>query len=148
MQPESIQYIEMTIDHYHQVIDVWQQTEHMMLRDADSRESIARYLARNPGLSFVAIIDNKVVGAILVGTDGRRGYVQHLAVLNQYRGQNIGKTLVDKAIHALLAQGIGKSHLFVSVDNHQAERFYGKHGWFERDEVRMYSFNATDTENI
>lgn len=139
---------EMTASDYSAVLSVWQQTEHMLLREADSRQSIARYLQRNPGLSFVAVDHDEIVGAILVGTDGRRGYVQHLAVMSHCRGKGIGQSLVNRAVEALLAQGIAKTHLFVSVDNPQAERFYGKQGWFERDEVRMYSFNATETDNV
>ncbi len=71
---------EMHISDYSQVIGLWSTTEAMLLRDADSKENIGKYLKRNPNLSFVALDGDKIIGAILVGTDGRRGYVQHLAV--------------------------------------------------------------------
>ncbi len=73
---------EMVISDYDAVIALWCQTEGMSIRDADSKESISRYLERNPGLSFVVgnENENEIVGAVLVGTDGRRGYLQHLAV--------------------------------------------------------------------
>ncbi|MFS1430561.1 GNAT family N-acetyltransferase, partial [Vibrio splendidus] len=71
---------EMAISDYDSVIALWCQTEGMSIRDADSKESIASYLDRNPGLSFVAESNNEIIGAVLVGTDGRRGYLQHLAV--------------------------------------------------------------------
>ncbi|WP_233407810.1 GNAT family N-acetyltransferase [Marinomonas spartinae] len=139
---------EMTITDYDAVIELWRQTESMSLREADSRESIERYLNRNEGLSFVALNEDEVVGAVLVGTDGRRGYLQHLAVSLPLRGQKIGQALVDKSIKALALIGIHKTHLFVHNDNLNAQGFYEMLGWFPRDEVRMYSFNSSMSRNV
>ncbi|MDG3087759.1 GNAT family N-acetyltransferase [Vibrio hannami] len=138
----------MLISDYDQVIKLWSGTEAMLLRDADSRTNIERYLKLNPGLSFVAQHSSEIKGAILVGTDGRRGYVQHLAVHKSERGNGIGKLLISSAIKALEANGISKTHLFVANDNINAQRFYESIGWLPRDEVRMYSFNASDYENV
>ena len=144
---------EMQLKDYEEVITLWQQTESMSLRDCDSKESIGYYLERNAGLSFVALDQGnthqtKLIGAVLVGTDGRRGYLQHLAVSQAYRGQKIGYQLVEKSIGALAEIGIPKTHLFVHQDNLKAQAFYEKLGWFARDEIRMYSFNASSNENV
>ncbi|WP_394145636.1 GNAT family N-acetyltransferase [Vibrio atypicus] len=139
---------EMDISDYSQVIELWSETEAMLLREADSRENIGRYLIRNPGLSFVALDREVVVGAILVGTDGRRGYVQHLAVDSRCRGEGIGAKLISQAVNALENIGIAKTHLFVANENLNAQSFYEKLGWFPRDEVRMYSFNSSPSSNI
>lgn len=139
---------EMTIADYNQVIKLWSATEAMLLRDADSRESIERYLNLNPNLSFVAESSGQIVGAILAGSDGRRGYVQHLVVHESERGAGIGKQLITSVISALEAIGISKTHLFVANDNINAQQFYESLGWFLRDEVRMYSFNASKNQNI
>ncbi|WP_159653271.1 GNAT family N-acetyltransferase [Vibrio atypicus] len=139
---------EMDISDYSQVIALWSETEAMLLREADSRENIGRYLTRNPGLSFVALDGEVVVGAILVGTDGRRGYVQHLAVDSRCRGKGIGAKLISQAVTALEDIGIAKTHLFVANENLNAQSFYEKLGWFPRDEVRMYSFNSSPSSNI
>ncbi|MGD8232005.1 GNAT family N-acetyltransferase [Vibrio sp. TRT 1302] len=139
---------EMEIADYDKVIALWGQTEGMSIRDADSRESIANYLERNPELSFVAEINSEIVGAVLVGTDGRRGYLQHLAVSPQCRGKKLGRRLVDQAVNALAKIGIPKTHLFVYNDNINAQQFYQRLGWFARDEVRMYSFNSSSNNNV
>ncbi|ELX4171533.1 GNAT family N-acetyltransferase, partial [Vibrio vulnificus] len=97
---------EMEIADYDEVIALWVQTEGMSIRDADSKETIAIYLKRNPELSFVAEINNEIVGAVLVGTDGRRGYLQHLAVSPNFRGRKLGRELVDRAISSLAKIGI------------------------------------------
>lgn len=139
---------EMDIADYDDVIALWGQTEGMSIRDADSREMIGSYLKRNPDLSFVAESANEIVGAVLVGTDGRRGYLQHLAVSPSFRGQKLGRELVNQAITSLAKIGIPKTHLFVYNDNINAQQFYERLGWFARDEVRMYSFNSSSNSNV
>ncbi|KIE21191.1 GCN5 family acetyltransferase [Vibrio sinaloensis] len=139
---------EMDIADYDDVIRQWGKTDGMSLRDADSKESINDYLIRNPKLSFVAVSANEIVGAVLVGTDGRRGYLQHLAVSSNYRGKNLGRELVSQAISALANVGVPKTHLFVYNENVNAQQFYEKLGWFPRDEVRMYSFNSSSNNNV
>ncbi|EGQ8164531.1 GNAT family N-acetyltransferase [Vibrio parahaemolyticus] len=139
---------EMDIADYDDVIKLWGQTEGMSLRDADSKESINNYLIRNPNLSFVAVSANEIVGAVLVGTDGRRGYLQHLAVSSNFRGKSLGRKLVSQAISALANVGVPKTHLFVYNENVNAQQFYEKLGWFPRDEVRMYSYNSSSNNNV
>nr|WP_216610205.1 GNAT family N-acetyltransferase [Vibrio coralliilyticus] len=138
----------MAIEDYDAVIRLWLQTEGMSVRDADSRENIALYLDRNSNLSFVAISEGNIIGAVLVGTDGRRGYLQHLAVLPQFRGQRIGYQLISQSINALAKIGIPKTHLFVYDDNLNAQKFYEKLGWFPRDNIRMYSYNSSSNSNV
>lgn len=139
---------EMEISDYENVMALWGETEHLAIKDADSKPSIAAYLKRNPGLSFVVLDNEKTIAAVLVGTDGRRGYLQHLSVDSDYRGQGIGQQLVSRATDALAALGIAKTHLFVLSDNHAAQNFYQKMGWFARDEVRMFSFNSSSNRNV
>ncbi|WP_434764078.1 GNAT family N-acetyltransferase [Vibrio fortis] len=138
----------MEISDYQQVMALWSETEGMRLREADSEENIGKYLERNPNLSFVALQGEQIVGAILVGTDGRRGYIQHLAVSKACRGQGIGAKLISNAVDALSSIGIAKTHLFVINDNLNAQAFYENIGWYPRDEVRMFSFNASTVGNI
>ncbi|RKF22313.1 GNAT family N-acetyltransferase [Alginatibacterium sediminis] len=139
---------EMAIEDYAEVMLLWSEAEGLSLKDADSPENIAHYLKRNPGLSFVALNESEVIAAVLVGTDGRRAYLQHLAVSKEYRRRNIASELLRHTIQALAQIGISKTHLFVHVDNVKAQHFYEKLGWFARDEVRMYSFNSTSNPQV
>ncbi|EOB3980257.1 GNAT family N-acetyltransferase, partial [Vibrio cholerae] len=136
------------ISDYNEVIALWATTENVSLRDADSRPNIEAYLKRNQGLSFVAVSDSLVIGAVLVGTDGRRGYVQHLAVSSDFRGQGIGKCLIQKATDALSRIGISKTHLFVLIENVAAQDFYTKLDWYPRDEIRMFSYNSSSNPEV
>lgn len=144
----SVTFREMQIADYDNVMALWQQTDHMVIREADSRDNIIAYLDKNPNMSFVAILHGEVVGAVLAGTDGRRGYLQHLAVASQHRGKRIGKTLVEKVTDSFAQIGIEKTHLFVKADNEAAQEFYRSMGWEVRKEVKMYSFNASANVDI
>lgn len=132
---------------YDQVMTLWSHTEGLTLRDADSREGIARYLDRNPGLSFVARDMGQVVGAILVGTDGRRGYLQHLAVASSHRGQGLGRALAERSLRALRSQGIEKCHLMVREGNAAARAFWIHLGWCERADVVLMSHSDPKAPN-
>ena len=125
------------------LLQLWQQGEGLVLREADSPEAIAAYLARNPGLSFIALTQDQLIGCLLVGTDGRRGYLQHLVVQESHRGQGVGRALLQAATQALSAIGIDKSHLLVLADNESALAFYRHLGWMERSDVRLFSYTSS-----
>ena len=130
-----------TIDDYDSVITLWQQTEGVGLSSADSRESIQAYLERNPGMSFIAVEDGILVGAVLSGHDGRRGYIHHLSVHPNYRGRGIGRQLVDRCLAALQAVGIQKCHLFIFHQNHNGIGFWQSLGWTRRSDIGVMSKN-------
>lgn len=129
----------MTIEDYAEIYEMWNNTPGVGLSDADSEKSISRYLERNPNLSFVYYKDNKIVGTILCGHDGRRGYIHHTCVLPEYRGQGIGKALVEKALQALKNEGIDKCHLFVFCHNELGNNFWNGLGFEKRSDLYIYS---------
>lgn len=143
----TIEILELTISDYDDAIALWKSCEGISIRDADSRENIERYLNRNQGLSFKVIKDEKLVGTILCGHDGRRGYINHLAVLSDYRIQGIGKKLVESSVCELRLQGIEKCHLFVFVENIEARKFWHRLGWKQRKEIDMMSLNICESVN-
>lgn len=135
----SVAVREMTIEDYDPVYALWEASEGVGLSDADSKEGIHRFLERNPGLSFVALDGDQLVGAALCGHDGRRGYIHHLSVVRSHRRQGIGKSLVGRCMYALMRIGIAKCHLFVFDENQEAIKFWNKVGWTERVELMMMS---------
>lgn len=133
----------MQADDYPALLQLWQQSDGLVLRDADSPEAIAAYLARNPGLSFIALSQDQLIGCLLAGTDGRRGYLQHLVVRESHRGRGVGRALLQAATQALQAIGIDKTHLLVLADNEPALAFYRHLGWTERSDVRLFSYTSS-----
>lgn len=139
----------MTIDDYEQVLSLWLHTEGMGLRSLDdSREGISHFLNRNPSTCFVAHADGKIIGAILCGHDGRRGYIYHTVVDSAYRCRGIGSRLIDAAVAALQAEGITRVCLNVMETNETGKAFWLKKGWEKKDFLGFYSKSITDRENL
>jgi ribosomal protein S18 acetylase RimI-like enzyme len=81
------------------------------------------------------------------GHDGRRGYLQHLLVLPEFRRQGIANALVERCVSSLETQGIHKSHLDVFKTNTTAARYWQSQGWKLRDDIDRYSFTRAGNEN-
>lgn len=126
----------MTIDDYEQVFTLWRGTPGMGLNTLDdSNDGIAKYLARNPYTSFVAEKDGKIVGVILGGHDGRRGFIHHTAVVTSEQRNGIGTALVNAAMEALEREGINKVVLLVHSDNEKGNTFWEKQGFITRPDL-------------
>jgi len=131
MEPFAI--APMSIEHYGEAYDLWRRTEGIGLSATDSREATARYLERNPGLCFVALAGGHVVGTVMCGFDGRRGYLTHLAVDKAHRRKGFGRALVERAVDAMVSQGIIACNLFVLNENVEGRKFWESMGWIAPD---------------
>ena len=127
---------EMQIEDYDAVYALWLSCAGMGLNNLDdSAEGIARFLRRNPGTCFVAEEVGRVVGCILAGNDGRRGYIYHTAVHPDKRKHGIGTALVEKAVQALEDAGIHKAALVVFERNDIGNAFWEKMGFTAREDL-------------
>lgn len=126
---------------------LWSATEGMCLRDADSPEALTRYLERNAGMSCVARENGCLVGVSLAGHDGRRGYLNHVAVASAHRKHGIGRKLVELCLAALREHGIMKCHLFVYQGNEEGKKFWNHIGWRQRGGLDLMSITLGDSEN-
>ncbi|KES21617.1 MULTISPECIES: GNAT family N-acetyltransferase [unclassified Pseudomonas] len=131
-----------TADHP-RLIALWERTPGIQLRRDDEFEPFAAYLSRNPDLSLVLEAEGTLIGSLLVGHDGRRGYLQHLVVDAPYRGRGLARRMLDEAQARLARLGIGKSHVFVLRDAPEALAFWEcQAGWGRRDDILVYSAGA------
>ncbi len=137
---KNIEIRPMKIEDYDEIFAMWQITTKRALSDADSRENIEFYLKRNPGMSQVALVDGKIVGTVLCGHDGRRGFIHHMAVAEEYRRHNIAKRMALTALEALVNDGIKKTHIFCYTNNNLGQSFWTALGWQKRDDVFVFSF--------
>ncbi len=126
----------MKIEDYEQVYNMWLSCTGMGFNNVDdSKEGIDKFLKRNPTSCFVAIEDNIVVGAVIAGNDGRRGYIYHLAVNPRYRNKGIGTALVNDVMKALENLGINKVALVAFKRNEAANTFWEKQGFCLREDI-------------
>ncbi|PZD97266.1 GNAT family N-acetyltransferase [Paenibacillus sambharensis] len=130
---------EMVIEDYPSLIELWNRTEGLAIGEADSEEAIDHYLQRNPGMSFVCADENKIIGTVMCGHDGRRGYLYHVAVDQDYRGRNLAQELVKRSLSRLSEEGIHRCHILVIADNEIGKHFWTKTGWNRRDGILLYS---------
>lgn len=147
MQQPDATIREFRIDDYDAAVALWRQVEGVEIAEGDSREQIASYLARNPGLSFVAETNGAIVGAVLCGHDGRRGYIYHLAVHPTCRGKGIARSLVDKCIIALGGEGIERALILVAGDNTTGKLFWSRAGWEELEGVVPFARDVPAKKN-
>ncbi len=143
-----ITYRVLTASDYEEISALWKNTDGMGLRSFDdSKEGIEKYLARNPFTSFAAIDEDRIVGCILCGHDGRRGFIYHTCVMPEYRGRGIGKALVNHALSALRCEGINKAALVCFSGNDCGNGFWSAEGWELRRDLNYYDLNL-NTNNI
>ena len=88
-----------------------------------------------------------MVGAVLCGHDGRRGYLHHLAVATSHRRRGIGRELVERCMDGLRREGIAKCHLMVYHHNAAGQAFWRSIGWHGRDDILLMSRNLGDDPN-
>lgn len=123
-------------DDYEAVYALWMRCAGMGLNDVDdSAEGIRRFLVRNPNTCFVAAEKELLVGVIMAGNDGRRGYIYHTAVDPSCRRQGIGSRLVEAAMEALRAEGISKVALVAFARNADGNAFWERQGFTERTDL-------------
>ena len=132
---------EMTIDDYDEVYRMWQITTKRALSKADEKDQMERYLKHNAGMSQVAVVDGKIVGTVLAGHDGRRGFIHHMAVLPEFRRKKIGHALAQTAIQKIRERGIDKTHIFCYQNNETGQSFWRDFGFEKREDVFVYSFS-------
>ena len=139
----------MLITDYDALHALWLATPGMGLNTTDdSREGIAKYLERNPGTSFVAEVDNVIIGAIMCGHDGRRGYIYHTCVRADRQGEGIGRALVEAALDALKAEGIHKVALVAFDRNEKGNAFWEKIGFTTREDLVYRNRSLTELVRI
>ncbi|MCD8074633.1 MAG: GNAT family N-acetyltransferase [Lachnospiraceae bacterium] len=139
----------MTIEDYDAVYNLWMSCTGMGLNNIDdSEDGIRRFLHRNPETCFVAEEEDKVIGVIIAGNDGRRGYIYHTAVSPLYRKQGIATMLVNKATEALYSLGIIKVALVVFDRNEGGNSFWENCGFSKRCDLVYRNKALTEIERI
>lgn len=131
-----MQIREMTIDDYEDAYRLWQSTPGIGLRSLDdSMDGITKFLDRNPRTCFVAVNQGTIIGTIMSGHDGRRGFIYHTAVASSYQRNGIGSALVEAALEALKSQGIHKVALVTFRSNEAGNRFWESEGFTDRTDL-------------
>ena len=139
----------MTIADYKKVYALWMSCKNMGFNDIDdSKEGIARFLERNPNTSFVAIENDELLGIILGGHDGRRGYIYHMSVAENHRKKGIGSALVEKCLESFKNEKISKVALLVFKYNETGNAFWEKQGFILREDINYRNIGLRELVRI
>jgi ribosomal protein S18 acetylase RimI-like enzyme len=103
----------------------------------DPYKDIDRKLAEDPSLFLVGELVQSLVGTVMAGFDGHRGWIYYLAVDPGCRGYGYGRALMARAESQLLERGCSKVNLMVRASNDEVLAFYGKLGYERQDVVTL-----------
>jgi ribosomal protein S18 acetylase RimI-like enzyme len=109
--------------------ELWSTADGVELSEGDDVHELLGYLERNPGMSFAAFAGSRMIGAVLGGHDGRRGYLYHLAVAADHRGTGVGRELVERSLAEIRRHGIRRSLILVAQGNDGGAKFWSRVGW-------------------
>lgn len=119
------------------LIQLWEEAFHQPTGHNDPQRSLDKKLALADGLLFVATVGEQVVGSVMAGYDGHRGWLYSVAVLAAQRKRGIGSALVKHAEQALTHRGCVKVNLQVVAGNEDVVGFYEALGFQQEPRTSM-----------
>lgn len=111
-----------------QVIALWKECK-LVVPWNDPKKDIRRKLKVNPELFLVGEIEGEIVGSIMGGYEGHRGWVNYLAVLSSHRKKGYGRQLMEAVEERLEKMGCAKVNLQVRETNLEVIEFYKAIGY-------------------
>jgi N-acetylglutamate synthase len=136
----NIQIKPMIATDFTEVMALWKNSQGLYMSGeyTETPEGFAKFLERNPGNSYVARDQDKLVGAVFGSHDGRRGFISHMAVAQKYRRSGIGRLLVQHVVESLNSVRITIIVLFVLKSNSSAGLFWSEVGFKKVDGVDAF----------
>lgn len=135
----NVSFREIRSEDYEALIRFWESIDEIELDDSEGKQDFEFFLRRNKGMSFLALDKEEVIGACLASHNGRRGFLDHLAVAPSHRRKGLGKMLVEKCLKVLQAEGIKRNYVFLFKENAEGRAFWEHIGWSQCDEYVMMS---------
>jgi len=131
-----MKFREFTLKDYESVIDLWKLAG-LKLSRSDTYEGLKFKLKRDPDLFFVMEEEKRIIGVVMGSFDGRRGWINHLAVHPEYQGKNIGQQIIDELQRRFKKIGCEKMNLLIELSNENVQSFYEKQGFKKHDLIFM-----------
>jgi len=128
------------MEDYDRVIELWQACGlPLKPKGRDSREEISRQLQRPEIIFLVAEVEGRVIGTVLATHDGRKGWINRLAVDPSYRGQGLARKLVRLAEQELESEGLRMFAALIEEDNLPSIRLFEKLGYVYHPEIKYFT---------
>lgn len=118
---------------YYCVVNLWKKAG-LILSPSDQISGIIKKLKQDPELFFVAEEDAQIIGVVMGSYDGRRGWINHLAVDPDFQGRKIGQQIIQELERLFKTKGCDKVNLLIEPTNENVQLFYEKQG-YKKDEL-------------
>lgn len=122
-----------TLNDFDSVVHLWRKAG-LILSLSDTSEGLKKKLKRDSELFFVAEEDHHIIGVVMGSYDGRRGWINHLAVDPEYQGRKIGQAMIMELEKRFKKEGCEKVNLLIEPSNKGVQSFYEKQA-YKRDEL-------------
>jgi ribosomal protein S18 acetylase RimI-like enzyme len=124
----KVQIQEFQINDYNVVLELWNEAG-LVIRPGDDLRGVRMKLLRDPDLFLLARLEGEVVGCIIGGWDGRRGWVYHLAVKPSYQRRGIAAALLSEVERRLVGKGAKKINAQIYQSNAKSLKFFKARGY-------------------
>jgi len=132
----NVQISEFDLSNYDTIVKLWKEAG-LVLRPGDDLESIRLKLQRDPDLFLVARDGGEIIGSVMGGWDGRRGWIYHLAVKPSRQRQGIAKALIRELEIRLAGKGAKRVNAQIYEYNATSLRFFDACGYEARPDLVM-----------
>jgi len=128
-----------SIEEYEDILELWDEAGlPYKPMGRDTRENIERELEEQPEYWIGAYDEDLLVGIVFGTDDGRKGWINRLAVAEEYRGRGVGRTLVEELERVFENKGFKIWAALIEPDNPEAMDFF-EHLGFEDKNIKYYS---------
>ena len=140
---ENIKLRALRAEDYENMIETWNKAGlSIRVKGRESKESIRKEL-KFVGAYFIGAFDKskeeQPIGLVIANYDGRRGWINRIAVLPEYRRRGVASALIDKAEEFLKKKGAKVIAALIDKSNNSSRKLFEKHGYNMIEEISYYA---------
>ena len=140
MNLENLKIRDFEIEEYDILIELWEKAE-LPYRPLgrDSKENISKQIEQS-NISFLFVeIEEKIVGSIIISHDGRKGWINRVAILQEYRKLGIASLLINDAEKRLKEIGIDIVACLIEDWNIQSLKLFDNLGYIRHSDIIYFT---------